>query len=59
MIFYKIKFEEDKIKILDVIDKDYRPRDKAGVMYVNLVEMNQFNQSLIETEYSSNLDKFL
>lgn len=59
MIFYQIKLEDDKIKILDVIDRDERPKDGVNTMYVNLEEMNKFKQNLVECEYSQGIDKFL
>lgn len=59
MIYYQIKLEDDKIKILDVVDKDYKPKDSKGVMFVTLEEMNKFNQSIVESEYSSGIEKYL
>lgn len=58
MIYYQIKLEDDKVKILDVIDSSTKPKDGAGTMFVNLDEMNKFNPKLIESEYSS-VEKFL
>ena len=58
MIYYQIKLEDDKVKILDVIDSLTKPKDGAGTMFVNLDEMNKFNPKLIESEYSS-VEKFL
>lgn len=59
MIYYKIKLENDKIKILDVIDSDVKLKDGAGTMFVNLDEMNKFDPKLIESEYSSGIEKLL
>lgn len=58
MIYYQIKLEDDKVKILDVIDTDERPKDGAGTMYVNLSEMNKFKPKLIESAFSD-VEKFL
>lgn len=58
MIYYQIKLEDDKVKILDVIDCSTKPKDGAGTMFVNLDEMNKFNSKLVESEYSS-VEKFL
>ena len=59
MIYYQIKLEDDKVKILDVIDSDVKPKDGAGTMFVNLDEMNKFNSKLVESEYSSGIEKLL
>lgn len=59
MIYYQIKLEDDKVKILDVIDSDKKPKDGAGTMFVNLDEMNKFDPKLVESEYSSEIEKFL
>lgn len=59
MIYYQIKLEDDKVKILDVIDSSTKPKDGAGTMFVNLDEMNKFNPKLVESEYSSGMEKFL
>ena len=58
MIYYQIKLEDDKVKILDVIDSSTKPKDGAGIMFVNLDEMNKFDLKLVESEYSS-VEKFL
>lgn len=60
MIYYQIRLEKDnKVTILDVIDSDIKPKDGAGIMFVNLDEMNKFNQKLVEPEYSSGVEKLL
>lgn len=59
MIFYQIKLEDDKIKVLDIIDRDERPKDGAGTMFVNIEEMNKFDQGLIVSDYSSGIEKYL
>ena len=60
MIYYQIRLEKDnKITILDVIDSDIQPKDGAGTMFVNLDEMNKFDPKLVESEYSSGMEKFL
>lgn len=59
MIYYKVKIEDDKIKILDVIDSSIKPRDGAGIMFLNLEEMNRFNPKLVEFEYTSGIEKYL
>ena len=60
MIYYQIRLEEDnKITILDVIDSDTKPKDGAGTMFVNLDEMNKFDPKLVESEYSTGMEKFL
>lgn len=59
MIFYQIKLEDDKIKVLDIIDRDERPKDGAGTMFVNIEEMNKFDQELIVSDYSSGIEKYL
>ena len=59
MIYYQIKLEDDKVKILDVIDSSTKPKDGAGTMFVNLDEMNKINPKLVESEYSSGIEKFL
>ena len=60
MIYYQIRLEEDnKITILDVIDSDTKPKDGAGTMFVNLDEMNKFDPKIVESEYSTGMEKFL
>nr|DAQ09847.1 MAG TPA: hypothetical protein [Caudoviricetes sp.] len=60
MIYYQIRLEENnKITILDVIDSDIKPKDGAGTMFVNLDEMNKFDQKLVESEYLSGIEKLL
>lgn len=59
MIYYQIKLEDDKVKILDVIDSDVKLKDGAGTMFVNLDEMNKFDPKLVELEYSSGIEKLL
>ena len=60
MIYYQIRLEKDnKVTILDVIDSDIKSKDGAGPMFVNLDEMNKFDPKLVESEYSSGMEKFL
>ena len=60
MIYYQIRLEEDnKVTILDVIDSDTKPKDGAGTMFVNLDEMNKFDPKIVESEYSTGMEKFL
>ena len=59
MIYYQIKLEDDKVKILDVIDSSTKPKDGAGIMFVSLDEMNKFDPKLVESEYSSGMEKLL
>jgi hypothetical protein len=60
MIYYQIRLEKDnKVTILDVIDSDTKPKDGVGTMFVNLDEMNKFDPRLVESEYSSGMEKFL
>ena len=59
MIYYQIKLDDDKVKILDVIDSSTKPKDGAGTMFVSLDEMNRFDPKLVESEYSSGMEKFL
>ena len=59
MIYYQIRLEKDnKVTILDVIDSDIKHKDGAGTMFVNLDEMNKFDPKLVESEYSSGMEKF-
>lgn len=59
MIYYQIKLEDNKVKILDVIDSLNKPKDGAGTMFVTLDEMNKFNPKLVKSEYLSGIEKFL
>lgn len=59
MIYYQIKLENDKVKILDIIDSDKKPKDGVGTMFVNLDEMSKFDPKLVESEYLSGMEKFL
>ena len=60
MIYYQIRLEKDnKVTILDVIDSDIKPKDGAGTMFVNLDEMNKLDPKIVESEYSSGMEKFL
>ena len=60
MIYYQIRLEKDnKVTILDVIDSDIKPKGGAGTMFGNLDEMNKFDPKIVESEYSSGMEKFL
>ena len=41
MVYYKIKLQDDKIEVLDIVKK--KGADGKGIMFVTLDELNRFS----------------